>query len=210
MVHAKPMTSQSMHHKLPGSEILLRFKSKTCSVATTKQTVAVGIAVADQNAHFNIAVYIYIYILFICVHITLLCRTEEDPSNSQQRSTMPRSQGFQQKGRAQGLGQLTQTGNTAANRWQYAKITVPSVSIEVSNIAGMTQHLQFHSRLDQVSSGQGVMSRAGSQCPRRTTLDLTEVQNKGGPENRKASRHQASRINDWWVGPPFFPFSPIF
>ena len=70
MVHAKPMTSQSMHHKLPGSEILLRFKSKTCSVATTKQTVAVGIAVVDQNAHFNIAVYIYI--VYMCsYHFTV-------------------------------------------------------------------------------------------------------------------------------------------
>ena len=41
------------------------------------------------------------------------------------------------------------------------------------------------------------------------TPKAPHAQKKGGPENPKAKRQQTSRINHWWVGPPF-PFSPTF
>ena len=71
--HAKPMTStQSMHHKLPGSEILLRFKSKTscCSVAvTTKQTRRCHRDGSFGTKRIKKTLYLYIIIILFYIYI---------------------------------------------------------------------------------------------------------------------------------------------
>jgi hypothetical protein len=125
--HAKPMTStQSMHHKLPGSEILLRFKSKTscCSVAvTTKQTRRCHRDGSFGTKRIKKTNFIFIYYNNIILHlyhvvycISLYCVVRRKTCATHS-NPMPRSQGFQQKGRAQGLGQLTQPGIFKVTLW---------------------------------------------------------------------------------------------